>query len=150
MRLAHMTWQEARAAVEEDRLVILPVGSIEAHGPHLPLDVDAHQADHVANVLADRVGAIAAPTLPYSYAVTWREFPGTVSLAAETFQQVLVEVVQSIVSHGFRRVMILNAHRPNGTSVDVAARRVVDNLAEGVDLQISALSYWEPGALQVH
>lgn len=145
-----MTWEEARNAVEEDRLVIVPVGSTEAHGPHLPLDVDTHQADHVANLLAERVGAVVAPALPYGYAVTWMSFAGTVSLSAETFQQVLVEVVESLVSHGFRRVMILNAHRPNGTSVDVAARRVVDRLAAGTELQISALSYWEPGALRVH
>src|SRR5438067_4626576 len=150
MRLAHMTWEEARGAAEEGRLVIVPVGSTEAHGPHLPLDVDTHQADHVANLLAERVDAVVAPALPYGYAVTWMSFAGTVTLSAETFQQVLVEVVESLVAHGFRRVMILNAHRPNGTSVDVAARRVVDGLAPGKELQISALSYWEPGALRVH
>src|SRR5947207_156641 len=150
MRLAHMTWEEARGAAEEGRLVIVPVGSTEAHGPHLPLDVDTHQADHVANLLAERVGAVVAPALPYGYAVTWMGFAGTITLSAETFQQVLVEVVESLVAHGFRRVMILNAHRPNGTSVDVAARRVVDRLPVGAELQISALSYWEPGALRVH
>jgi creatinine amidohydrolase len=150
VRLAEMTWQEARAAVEEDRLVIVPVGSTEAHGPHLPLDVDTHQADHVANLLAERVGALVAPALPYGYAATWMGFAGTISLSAETFQQVLVEIVESLVAHGFRRVMILNGHRPNGTSVDVAARRVIDHLPPDAELQLSALSYWEPGALRVH
>jgi creatinine amidohydrolase len=104
----------------------------------------------VAALLAERVDAVVAPTLPFSYAATWMGFAGTVSLSAPTFQQVLVEVVQSLVAHGFRRIMILNAHRPNGTSVDVAARRVVDALPPDAELQISALSYWEPGAARVH
>lgn len=150
MRLAEMTWQEAKQAAEENRLVIVPVGSTEAHGPHLPLDVDTHQATYVGEQLAERVGAVVAPTLPFSYAVTWLSFAGTISLTAETFQQVLVEVVESLAANGFRRIMILNAHRPNGTSVDVAARRVIDNLDPGADLQVSALSYWEPGAARVH
>lgn len=145
-----MTWEEARAAVAQNRLVIVPIGSTEAHGPHLPLDVDTHQADHVATCLAERVGAVVAPVLPFSYAQTWMGFPGTISLTAETFQQVLVEVAQSLVHHGFRRIMLLNGHRPNGTSVDVAARRVIDGLAPDVELQLSALSYWEPGAARVH
>jgi creatinine amidohydrolase len=150
VRLAEMTWEEAKRAVEEDRLVIVPVGSTEAHGPHLPLDVDTHQAGHVAELLAERVDAVVAPALPYSYAVTWMGFAGTVTLTAETFQQVLVEIVESLAAHGFRRIMILNAHRPNGSSVDVAARRVIDNLTPGAELQVSALSYWEPGAARVH
>src|SRR5919197_3331937 len=133
VRLSELTWEEAREAVAANRLVIVPIGSTEAHGPHLPLDVDAHQAAHVAELLAERGGALVAPVLPYSYAVTWLGFAGTMSLSAVTFQQVLVEVVESLVAHGFRRVMILNGHRPNGTSVDVAARRVIDGLEPGVE-----------------
>jgi creatinine amidohydrolase len=149
-QLAEMTWEEAAEAAGAGRLAILPVGSTEAHGPHLPLDVDTHQAGHVAALVAEEVDAVVAPTLPYGYASTWMNFPGTVSLSAETFQQVVVETVGSLVQHGFRRVMILNAHRPNGTSIDVAARRVVDALPAGSDAEITALSYWEPGAAAVH
>ena len=74
--LAQRTWQEAQALAEEDRLVIVPVGSTEAHGPHMPLDTDTHQADTVARLLADRVGAVVAPALPYGYAEMWMGFPG--------------------------------------------------------------------------
>jgi creatinine amidohydrolase len=136
--LAHLTWQEARAAAEEHRLVILPVGSTEAHGPHLPLDTDTHQA------------ALVAPALPYGYATTWMGFAGTVTLQADTFQQVLVEVAGSLVSHGFDHVVILNGHRPNGTSCDVAARRVVDALPSHSRARVTALSYWEPAAERVN
>src|SRR5215210_1679648 len=123
VHIAQMTWQEARDAFARNPLVIVPVGSTEAHGPHLPLDVDTHQAAHVAERLAERTGAIVAPTLPYGYATTWMRFPGSFTLSAETFQLVVTEIVQSLVAHGVRRVLILNGHRPNGTAIDVSARR---------------------------
>jgi creatinine amidohydrolase len=148
--LGERTWQEASALATEDRLVIVPVGSTEAHGPHMPLDTDTHQADTVARLLAERVGAVVAPALPYGYAEMWMGFPGTVTLSPETFQTVLAEVCGSLVRGGFRRVMILNGHRPNGTAVDVAARRVVDEHGGSRALQITALSYWEPSSAELH
>ena len=116
----------------------------------MPLDTDTHQADTVARVLAERVGAVVAPALPYGYAEMWMGFPGTMTLSPETFQTVLTEVCGSLVRGGFRRVMILNGHRPNGTAVDVAARRVVDEHGGKRPLQITALSYWEPAAAELH
>jgi creatinine amidohydrolase len=148
--LAQRTWQEAKALAEEDRLVILPAGSTEAHGPHMPLDTDTHQADTVARLLAERVGAVVAPALPYGYAEMWMGFPGTITLSPETFQTVLAEVCGSLIRGGFRRVMILNGHRPNGTAVDVAARRVVDEHGGARPVEITALSYWEPSAAELH
>lgn len=149
-QLGHMTWEEARAAAAAGKTVILPVGSIEAHGPHLPLDVDAHQAGHVAARVAERVDVIVAPTLPFGYASTWMHYAGTISLSAETFQQVVCEAVGCLLQHGFRTVIVLNGHRPNGTAIDVAARRAVDALGGDTGAQVAALSYWEPGAAQVH
>jgi creatinine amidohydrolase len=148
--LARMTWEEARAAANEGRIVILPVGSTEAHGPHLPLDVDTHQVDLVARTAAERVGALVAPVLPFGYATTWMAFAGTVTLQADTFQQVVFETASSLVAHGFGHVVILNGHRPNGTLIDVAARRVIDELPDHLSAKVSALSYWEPGAAAVH
>jgi creatinine amidohydrolase len=148
--LAEHTWQEASRLIEDDCLVIIPCGSTEAHGPHMPLDTDTHQVDVVARKLAERVGAVVAPALPYGYAQMWMDFAGTITLSPETFIQVLVEIGSSLVHHGFRRIMLLNGHRPNGTSVDVAARRIVDLAGPDTALELSALSYWEPGAAEVH
>ena len=150
VHLAHLTWEEAGEAAKQNQLVIVPTGATEAHGQHLPLDVDTHQVATVAERLAERVGALAAPALPYGYSTTWMGYPGTMTLSSETYQQVLVEVVSSLVEHGFFRVLILNGHRPNGTACDVAARRVVDAYAHKQPVQITAASYWEPGAAGVH
>lgn len=150
VQLAEITWQEAKAAVESGRLVIVPVGSTEAHGPHLPLDVDTHQAGHIARLVAERTGALVAPALAYGYATTWMGFAGTVTLQASTFETVVYEIVSSLLHHGFRHVVVLNGHRPNGTVIDVAARRAIDDLPAGREAQVTALSYWEPGAAKVH
>ena len=148
--LAHLTWPEAREALKDNPLVILPVGSTEAHGPHLPLDVDTHQVGYLAERVAERTNALVVPTLPYGYATTWMEFPGTMTLQADTYQQVLTELVTGLLEQGFNRVMILNGHRPNNTSVDVAARRAIDTQLPDSPAKVTAVSYWEPGALRVH
>ncbi len=148
--LAEMSWQEARSAIEEGRVAIVPVGSTEAHGPHLPLDVDTHSVSHIAALAAERTNAVVAPALPYGYATTWMSFAGTITLQAATFQTVVYDIVSSLVQHGFRNVIVLNGHRPNGTAVDVAVRRVVDDLPADHDAQVTGLSYWEPGAMAIH
>ena len=150
VHLSHLTWEEAGEAADANRLVIIPTGATEAHGQHLPLDVDTHQASTVAATLAERVGALVAPALPYGYSTTWMGFPGTITLSSETFQQVVVEVCTSLVKHGFFRLLILNGHRPNGTACDAAARRLVDAWAGDVPIQVTAVSYWEPGAAAIH
>lgn len=148
--LAELTWEEAGQAARENRRVIIPTGATEAHGQHLPLDVDTHQAATVAEKLAERVGALVAPALPYGYSTTWMGFPGTITLSSETFQNVLVEVCSSLVEHGFYRLLILNGHRPNGTACDCAARAVVDAHAPRRPVEVTAVSYWEPAAAAVH
>ena len=148
--LAELTWEEAAQAAAANKRVIVPAGATEAHGQHLPLDVDTHQAATVASRLAERADALVAPVLPYGYSTTWMGFPGTVTLSSETFQQVLVEVCSSLVEQGFHRVLILNGHRPNGTACDCAARRVVDAYAHSVPVEVTAVSYWEPAAAALH
>lgn len=148
--LAHLTFEEAAEAARQNRLVIVPTGATEAHGPHLPLDVDTHQAQTVAELLARRVGALVAPALPYGYSTMWMGFPGTITLSHRTFQTVLEEICGSLVQHGFHRLLLLNGHRPNGTACDVAARAVVDAWGGSAPVQVTAVSYWEPAAAELH
>jgi creatinine amidohydrolase len=149
-RLGNMTWTDAVRAAEAKRLVIIPTGAVEAHGPHLPLDADTHQAETIALLLAERVGALVAPPIVYGYSTTFSSVAGTVSLSAETYQQVVVEVCESLIASGFKRLLVLNGNRPNGTSNDVAARRVSDAHPDDADLSLTAVSYWEPAAAAIH
>jgi creatinine amidohydrolase/Fe(II)-dependent formamide hydrolase-like protein len=114
IRLAECTYPEAgRLARDERAVVILPLGAIEQHGPHLPLLVDWLGAEELARRVAphlERAGyrAVLAPALPYGaspLAVTW---PGTVSLSGSTLRRVIVEIVRGLARHGFRRFVLAN------------------------------------------
>lgn len=114
IRLGECTYREAgRLARDERAIVILPLGAIEQHGPHLPLLVDWLGAEELARHVAphlQRAGyrVVLAPALPYGaspLALTW---PGTVSLARATLRRVIVEVIGSLARHGFRRFVLAN------------------------------------------
>jgi len=114
IRLGECTYREAgRLARDERAIVILPLGAIEQHGPHLPLLVDWLGAEELARHVAphlQRAGyrVVLAPALPYGaspLALTW---PGTVSLSRATLRRVIVEVIGSLARHGFRRFVLAN------------------------------------------
>ena len=114
IRLAECTYREAaRLARDERALVILPLGAIEQHGPHLPLLVDWLGAEELARHVTphlERAGykVVLAPSLPYGASPLAEAWPGTVSLARATLKRVIVEVVGGLARHGFRRFVLAN------------------------------------------
>lgn len=149
-RMERMTQDEIARSIEDGLLVILPTGATEAHGPHMPTDTDTHQAGHVARLLADRIGAVVAPTVNYGVSKTFENFPGTISLSIPLYQELVYEVGCALIRMGFRDLLILNGNRPNGTSNDAVARRLQDDLDDDHEFRVTALSYWEPGAEAIH
>ena len=150
VRLAHMSWDAVKRCIREGRMVIVPTGATEAHGAHMPIDTDTHQADYMSVELARRVGAVVAPALPYAVSKTFEHFAGTISLSIPTYQEVLYEVCGALVRQGFGHVFIMNGNRPNGTSNDAVARRLIDDLDEHWDFMVTVSNYWDPGAGAIH
>jgi creatinine amidohydrolase len=109
--LSYRTFEERLA---ENPLVIVPVGALEAHGPHLPLGADQIQAEVTANALADRVGALVAPTIPYGSAPGARRFPGTVSLTIAQLETHVAGVLSEVARWGVRRILVLSGHGERG------------------------------------
>jgi creatinine amidohydrolase len=95
-------------------LVIVPVGALEAHGPHLPLGADQIQAEATADELADRVDALVAPTVPYGSAPGARRFPGTVSLTMSQLEGHVTGVLSELARTGVRRLLVLSGHAERG------------------------------------
>ncbi len=149
-QLAYMTQDEVTAAIEQGRLVILPTGATEAHGPHMPTDTDSHQVEHISVCLAEKMNAVVAPTICYGVSKTFEHFKGTISLSIPLYQELVYEVSSALVRQGFRNLLILNGNRPNGTSNDAVARRLVDDLDQDFEFKVTAVSYWEPGADSIH
>jgi creatinine amidohydrolase/Fe(II)-dependent formamide hydrolase-like protein len=114
IRLAERTSREAaRLARDARAIVILPLGAIEQHGPHLPLLVDWLGAEELARHVAphlERAGyrVVLAPAMPYGASPLAETWPGTISLSRATLRRVIVEVVGSLARHGFRRFVLAN------------------------------------------
>jgi creatinine amidohydrolase len=114
-RLGELTWPEADELRRGGAIVLVPIGSTEAHGPHLPLATDAILSDELAARAAaalDGAGytTLLAPTLTYAITHYASEFAGTISLAAETATALVADVCASLVEQGFARVCLVNSH----------------------------------------
>jgi creatinine amidohydrolase len=116
-RFAHRTWTELRELLEHDPgcVVILPVGSTEAHGPHLPLSADVIIAEEMAVraarlIEARKQAALVLPPVCYSVTDFSEGFTGSISIAAGTATALVRDIFLSLVRQGFRRLAIANAH----------------------------------------
>lgn len=113
--LADLTWTEARDLLSPDCVVLLPIGAIEAHGPHLPLDTDVTIATEISRRTAIRlrsVGAeaIVAPALVYGVSYVGSTFPGTIPIPPTIVSAMIESVIAGLVAHGPTRYAIVNAH----------------------------------------
>jgi creatinine amidohydrolase len=147
--LAAMTWEEAREAAGPGSVAILPVGAIEAHGPHLPLDTDVIIAQAMARAGAQRIAArgtsvVVLPPLAYTVAAFARGFAGTISLRPETVVATLLDIASSLVWHNFQALAIANAHLDPGHlgSVEAAASRIGRELGLAVAFPNIATKPW--------
>ncbi|MHB1007034.1 MAG: creatininase family protein [Chloroflexota bacterium] len=111
-----LTRPEFEEAVAEQAMVVVPIGSTEQHGPHLPVSVDMNNAYNMALEAARRLDdprVVVAPPLWTGYSPHHLDFAGTISLDLATFQAVVMHVCASIHRHGFRGIFILNGHGGN-------------------------------------
>jgi creatinine amidohydrolase len=130
IKLAELTWPQARQQARRRRsVVLLPLGAIEQHGPHLPLSVDWIGAEEVARRVAPHLQRrgwcpVLAPSLPYGTSTLATAWSGTVSLSAATTTRLIVEIVRSLAGHGFRRFVFTNYQAdPDHLRAIAAARR---------------------------
>jgi len=139
-RYEKLTWPEINQAIEAKKVVLVPIGSTEQHGPHLPLDVDvvcptgvAHAA---ARLIPDEV--LVMPPIVHGYTGHVMDFPGTINIHWEHFIKFVMDVGKSLAYHGFKKIVLLNGHGSNVPNLDLAARRI--NLE--TDAECVASSWW--------
>lgn len=125
------TWPEIEAYLVERQTVLLPVGSTEQHGPHLPLGTDTIEAISVAEGVAERLDLLVAPPLWFGDARSHLAYPGTVALRPETMLDVLKDIYDSLAFHGFERVITVNGHRrANVPAIKLAAKQAKETNPE--------------------
>lgn len=140
--LGEQSWAEIVETVERSDLVVLPVGAVEQHGPHLPLLVDAIQVEAIAHAASARTGVPVAPTFTYSSSQGHSKlFPGTMALSPGTTVAALAELCDWLVSAGFRKLFLLNGHvgnvGPIWNAVDVAQSRLPR------EVSLHGMSWWD-------
>ena len=130
--LERMTWEEAQAARDEKRVLIIPIGAIEQHGPHLPLATDAIVAFELARRAARRHGAVVAPAMCYAARSSprsggnGRSFAGSTGVTGRTLISLVLDVTAEFFRTGFRRVAYLNAHYENSSLVYEALTEAIE------------------------
>lgn len=143
MLLGKLTWNEVSDLVNNVDFVIVPIGSTEQHGKHLPLDNDAYTAFEISKLVAEKLKEklkiLIAPLIPYGMSEHHMDFPGTITLRHETLINIIEDVCISLSRHGFKRILILNGHGGNTAAIRVAVQEL--NLKYG--LNVYTLNWWD-------
>ncbi|WP_010140200.1 creatininase family protein [Oceanicola sp. S124] len=122
-RLEELTQSDFAALLAEDPVILLPLGSQEGQGPHCPMG-DFRLSAKIADLVAQRTGALAAPVLPFGHADFFRDYPGGLQLRPETFTAVLTDMLNGLVEHGLTRLLILNGHTTNAPLISQVTRQI--------------------------
>jgi creatinine amidohydrolase len=143
--LPHMTWPEVQELRTRSDMVIIPIAALEQHALHLPIGTDFLNGLERAKLIAQQTDVLVAPILMPGNSPYHMEFAGTISLSSQTIQQVYFEAAQSLMQHGFKRFLLLNAHGGN----QIITRYVADRInqeTEGiaVDLGDAAAPFMSP------
>ncbi len=141
---ARMTAPELRAAAARDTLVILPVASLEQHGPHLATGTDTYLGEAVAARTAEKLAAagqpvVVLPVVWHGLAEHHMQFGGTITLDQPVFLAVLRGIARSVFRHGFTRLMLLNAHGGNTEAIGVAVAEIGN---EHPACKVAGGTYW--------
>ncbi len=124
---SELSWPEAEQRFKEVDVALLPVGAIEQHGPHLPLDTDAFDANYLAQRVAEACSEpkpLVLPVIPYGVSYHHDEFKGTVSISNDTLSHLVYEIGLSAARNGIKKLVIINAHGGNSPALNFAAQMI--------------------------
>lgn len=138
--LYEMTWQEAvNYAKNVCDIVLLPIGSIEQHGPHSPLGTDSLNAIKIAERVAKRTGAVVAPPIWYgAHMYHQYGFPGTIPIRTDIVKEYVKDVIKGLVNTGFKKIIILNGHGQQWALIAALHEAALETKAF-----IAIVTYWE-------
>ena len=129
------------------RMAILPLGTTEQHGRHLPVDVDVKNCWEIAGKSRPEPAFPVLPPLPYGDSRFWAGWPGTLTLQPETLLQIILEIADGVVASGFRRLLLLNGHIGNGPALAMVEGLLRDR-HPGLQVRASAGGMCPSGCLR--
>lgn len=120
--LGRLSFSEVAEVAKTNPVLLIPMGTVEQHGPHMPVNADNMVAEFVATGASKQTGAFVAPGINYGCSDIFRNFPGTISVRHDTLAQLLEEVCEGYIASGFRRLIFVNNHGGNEVIVERVAR----------------------------
>lgn len=141
---ANMKASDVRGLTERDAIAVIPIGSIEQHGPHLPVQVDtllvSEVARRAARLVAESVPVVVLPTIWSGLAEHHMSLGGTLTLDLATFFGLVRGIVRSVARNGLKRILLLNGHGGNMTALNA----LVGEISAEMSLPIALATYWIP------
>jgi creatinine amidohydrolase len=123
-RLYKLTRPEVEEYLKKNDTVLVPLGSTEQHGKHMAVDTDAYTAQEISLRVAEKTGVLVAPVISYGYSPHHMNFAGSITLTFQTLINVLKEVCGSLIHHGFKKLVIMNAHGGNTAPIRQALKEI--------------------------
>jgi creatinine amidohydrolase len=122
-----MKWPEIKEVVKQDRVVLIPVGTLEDHGLHLPIITDVLINATICKKTAERIPkeVVLLPPHYHGYSPHHMDFPGPISIEGPTFIKYMLDVTKCLVHHGFRRILLVNSHGSNAPWLETVARLTI-------------------------
>ncbi len=132
-------WSEIEDYLRVDDRLILPVGSQEQHGRHLPIGVDWFIPSELGRLVSKQTGVPVYSPICYGMAWLHSAYPGTVALQPTTLMAVYKDILEQIITHGFKRILLLNGHGGNSNILNSALSEIVRHSPE---LQVKVFQWW--------
>ena len=123
-----MTYEEAKKYFSNSDMVLLPVGSVEQHGPANPLGTDMFIAQALAEEAARRSGIITLPVIPIGISFHHMKYPGTMTVSEHALEEYILNVLRSLSKWGVSKVLVVNGHGGNLPALQIIARRAMVEL----------------------
>ncbi len=138
MELARLSWPDARDAIRQAHVALLPVGATEQHGPHLPLGTDWYIASHIAGEVAEQDGRLLLPGIQVGVSREHRQFWGTLAVSPSQLRDQAMAVARALGDHGLRRIVFVNGHGSNSAPLEDAARKLREQ-----DIHAFVFNWWQ-------
>lgn len=137
LMFGEQSWLQLKEHIENQSLIILPVGTTEEHGPHLPVDTDARIAEAYGRALAQRVSAdipvLLMDTVRYGYSMSiMRRWPGTIVLRSRVFMDMVFDICRSVLDMGFEKIAVLDCHGHHSGPLNTVSRELCDACGKSI------------------
>jgi creatinine amidohydrolase len=142
MIIENMTMEEFEEGIKRTKSVIIPVGSVEEHGCHLPLATDIIQSYEIAKMVSKKIEIFVAPPIYYGLCRSTSRHPGTITISGNTLRLLIYDIVKSLYSHGLRNFIIFSGHA-GGTHIS-SLQEIGEILLEDIkDINIAIVSDYD-------